>query len=271
MLSAFNTVCGTVTPSEPRNVLIQAETSSLVQSVAISNDGKGKWCTYLPMGVYNINVEVSDKEQKDGLQFYPLSERVTVSSAPVEGVMFSQLYCEVQGKVQCAVPQCRNLAVTLKSLANGNGKELVTRTKEDGTYSFSNVLPGTVQLSVSEDALCWRDAALTVRVAAAAARAPPFVHSGYRVTVRAKYDATTHPTSSSMNTGQTRLLLRPADAALHYTVMRKGVLLMGARGLTGTLVRGDWERGDRAVEATGQALEVIHNYCLYPTILIIKM
>ncbi|CAG9132482.1 unnamed protein product [Plutella xylostella] len=212
-------VCGTVTPSEPRNVLIQAETSSLVQSVAISNDGKGKWCTYLPMGVYNINVEVSDKEQKDGLQFYPLSERVTVSSAPVEGVMFSQLYCEVQGKVQCAVPQCRNLAVTLKSLANGNGKELVTRTKEDGSYSFSNVLPGTVQLSVSEDALCWRDAALTVRVAAAAARAPPFVHSGYRVTVRAKYDATVKYTgATSKDSGEfevkapsTRVCLSAAD------------------------------------------------------------
>ena len=64
-------VCGAVAPAGSRAVLLAPEQRGAGAGPArVAADGdKGEWCTYLAPGVYNAKVEVSEQEQRDGLQW----------------------------------------------------------------------------------------------------------------------------------------------------------------------------------------------------------
>ena len=58
-------VCGSLTPPEPRRVAL-ADPRGRAHDVTAADDGE--WCTFLAPGTYTAKVEVSEKEQREGLQ-----------------------------------------------------------------------------------------------------------------------------------------------------------------------------------------------------------
>ncbi|KAJ0182846.1 hypothetical protein K1T71_002215 [Dendrolimus kikuchii] len=220
-------VCGAVAPPHHGGVALLAEGGQpRVIRVPLGNDGK--WCTFLPPGVYSARVEVSDQEQRDGLQYYPLSQKVAVGNAPVEGVLFSQLKGKLSGKVECKDRvACAALEVTLRPLSADGGYvgQPLTTIAKDGKYIFEEVLPGSVEISVPTERLCWVEARHNVAVTQEHADVPTFHHTGYVLKVHSTHEVQVE-FSSGDSAGE---LLVPAglsqscvDRAALYTLTPRG-------------------------------------------------
>ncbi|XP_045510959.1 nodal modulator 1 [Colias croceus] len=178
-------VCGRVSP--PRRLAL-APAQGGVLHVAAGQDGK--WCTYLAPGTYTAKVEVTEQEHRDGLQFYPEWQQIVVASSPVSDISFSQLRATVVGRVVCA--ECKGTTVTLRNLAaDGSyvGEPMYTDVK-DGSYTFEQVMPGSVEVSVrsEREAFCWREATHNVAVAAERATVPDFVATGRMLKITSTHD-----------------------------------------------------------------------------------
>ncbi|XP_075989441.1 BOS complex subunit NOMO2 [Anticarsia gemmatalis] len=182
-------VCGAVTPATGRSVLLSAGTGAPL-SVQTAGDA-GAWCTYLAPGVYTAKVHVTENEQRDGLQFYPLTQKVTVGNAPVDGITFSQLKGKLSGRIQCKdKAACANLPVTLRPLSADGGYvgQPVSTVAVDGKYTFEEVLPGSVEISVESDRLCWAEARHNVAVTQDHANVPTFEHTGYVLKIHSSHE-----------------------------------------------------------------------------------
>ncbi|XP_047519963.1 nodal modulator 1 [Pieris napi] len=181
-------VCGSIAPAPtpPRTVTLR----STATTVLVSSDADGKWCTFLPTGTYTARVDVSEQEHRDGLQFYPEWLQVAVEGEAVSGVSFSQLRAQVTGRALCG-DDCKGLRAALRALAPDGrylGKPTHVPIEEDGSYSFSEVLPGSVEVSVEGSVVCWRDSAHNVAVVSAQAAVPDFVMSGLVLRVHSSHD-----------------------------------------------------------------------------------
>ncbi|KAH9635740.1 hypothetical protein HF086_013848 [Spodoptera exigua] len=151
----------------------------------------GSWCTYLPPGLYNAKVDVSDQEQRDGLQYYPLSQKVSVGNGPVSGVTFSQLKGKLSGRVQCKMAAaCADIPVTLRPLSPDGGYvgQPMTTVAKDGKYTFEEVLPGSVEISVESDVLCWAESRHNVAVTQDHTNVPTFEHTGYVLRIHSTHE-----------------------------------------------------------------------------------
>ncbi|KAM3960853.1 LOW QUALITY PROTEIN: BOS complex subunit NOMO1 [Aphomia sociella] len=213
-------VCGAVAPPHARPVL-------LPPAVATPGDD-GKWCTYLPPGVYSAKVDVSEEEQRDGLQFYPLTQKVSVGNAPVDGIVFSQLKGRVTGKIICKVAaDCASLTVTLRPLSVDGGYvgQPMSTVAKDGAYEFKEVLPGSVEVSVPATRLCWRDSRHNVALTQEHAVAPDFEHTGYVVRLQS-----THDVEVEYKSAKTQGVLSVARGASQQCVQEAGPLQLQPRG-----------------------------------------
>lgn len=182
-------VCGSVTP--PVKTLRITPDHGSAEVLSITPEETGNWCTYLHPGVYTAKVEVTEQEQRDGLQFFPLSQQISVGSAAVEGVRFSQLKGTVRGRIECRQQdECRSVPVTLRARA-ADGAHLgdpVTTLAVDGEYTFTDVVAGSVELSVGGSRLCWQEERLVLPLLRDTTRAPPFRHLGYVLRLHSSHD-----------------------------------------------------------------------------------
>ncbi|XP_038207845.1 nodal modulator 1 [Zerene cesonia] len=181
-------VCGRVAPPR-RLALAPAAAPAAAHRVDAAPDGK--WCTYLAPGTYTAKVEVTEQEHRDGLQFYPEWQQVVVAAGPVEDISFSQLRATVVGRVVC--DECKDAKVTLRNLAaDGSyvGEPMYTDVKVDGSYTFEQVMPGSVEVSVrsEREAFCWREETHNVAVAAERATVPDFVATGRMLKITTTHD-----------------------------------------------------------------------------------
>ncbi|XP_028172449.1 nodal modulator 1 [Ostrinia furnacalis] len=184
-------VCGAVSPPDHRDILIEAEKGPVRAAVHSAPENDGKWCTFLPPGVYVAKVELSEQEQREGMQFFPVTQKFSVGNGPVDGVSFSQLKGTVSGRVVCLRPaDCNNLPVMLRPLSPDGGyigtpmKAVVV----NGEYSFKEVPAGSAELSVPTTRLCWREARLNVAVAHEKVPAPAFHHTGYVLRLSSQHE-----------------------------------------------------------------------------------
>ncbi|KAI5632132.1 carboxypeptidase regulatory-like domain-containing protein [Phthorimaea operculella] len=191
-------VCGAVAPADDRTLSISGDKGTV--TVHVSSQNNGKWCTFLPSGVYTAKVDVSEAEQREGLQFFPLSQKISVAHAPVDGIVFSQLKAKLTGKVQCKSPKaCENLQVTMRPLSPDGGYvgQPTTTTAKNGEYTFEDVLPGSVEVSVPSERLCWAEARHNVAVATELATVPAFEHTGYVVKLHSSHNIEVEYSSKS--------------------------------------------------------------------------
>ncbi|KAL0902013.1 hypothetical protein ABMA27_007142 [Loxostege sticticalis] len=184
-------VCGSVTPPDQiRDVLIEAEKGPARAAVHTTPESGGKWCTFLPPGVYSAKVELSEQEQRDGLQFFPVSQKVSVGNGPVDGVAFSQLKGTVTGRVLCKrEADCASLPVMLRPLSPDGAYigQPLKAVAVNGKYSFEEVSAGSAEVSVPTGRLCWQDARHNVAVAHSLVPAPAFEHTGYVLRISSQH------------------------------------------------------------------------------------
>lgn len=129
-------------------------------------------------------------------------QNIDVAASPVSGITFSQLRATVTGVVKCLTDvdgssHCRSITVTLHSL-DVDGKRsghTVQSALKNGKYSFADVLPGTYEVSVLTNLLCWESNTLALNVKSATEVVPTFVHTGYLVSVSSSHNtAASNPT-----------------------------------------------------------------------------
>ncbi|XP_026738315.1 nodal modulator 3, partial [Trichoplusia ni] len=184
-------VCGGVTPGARRAVLLEAAGAAGAAPRRAPAGPAGRWCVFLPPGLYTARVHVTDQEQRDGLQYYPLSQKVSVGHSEVSGVTFSQLKGTLSGSVRCQQPSaCASLTVTLRPLSPDGGYvgQPTTTVAVDGKYKFEEVLPGSVEISVETDPLCWAEARHNVAVTQDHATVPTFEQTGYVLRVHSTHE-----------------------------------------------------------------------------------
>ncbi|CAG4950717.1 unnamed protein product [Parnassius apollo] len=183
-------VCGDISPPEQRRIVLSTGDSA---PVYVTPNTDGNWCTFLPPGTYTAKVEVSEEEMRDGLQWYPASRPVSVSRRAESGVRFSQVRARVRGRVR-TVAGARAPLVRLRALAPDGtyapraAAELTVTPNHEGEYEFTDVVPGSVEVSVEESRLCWLDTRHNVAVASELALVPTFEQSGYVLLVKSDHD-----------------------------------------------------------------------------------
>lgn len=190
VVAAFK-VCGMVLSQQSYTIAVTKHSSTFHKEVN-SKPGSGEWCTFLPSGRYSIQILTSSEDLASGIQFFPKQQNIDVSTSPISGITFSQLRATVSGDVKCLSdsPLCKASTITLNSLdADGNRNDQVTTaTLTNGKYSFSEVLPGTYEVSVPTNLLCWESNTLTLIVKSATEIVPTFVHTGYLVSVSSSHN-----------------------------------------------------------------------------------
>ena len=102
-------------------------------------------------------------DKQNGLVFYPAQHQVTVGTAPVLDLVFSQALVKVRGTVSCVNPPCPTSLTVQLSAVGRPGKHDQTLSKAAG-FEFSNVLPGTYKVSAIKDDWCWEQSSITVQV-----------------------------------------------------------------------------------------------------------
>lgn len=193
VVSAFK-VCGLVLSQQSYTIAITKHASTF-HTQATSQRETGEWCTYLASGKYSIQILTSSEDLASGIQFFPKQQNIEVISSPLSGITFSQLRATVAGDVKClsdgeGTAHCRATTITLNSLdADGNRNgQVSTATLENGKYSFSEVLPGTYEVSVPTNLLCWESNTLTLIVKSATEVVPTFIHTGYLVSISSSHN-----------------------------------------------------------------------------------
>lgn len=186
-------VCGMVLSQYAYTVAITKHASTF-HTQAKSQKETGEWCTYLEPGRYSIQILTSSEDLASGIQFFPRQQDIEVTTSPLSGITFSQLRATVTGEVKClsdgeGAALCRSSEITLNSFdADGSRNGQVTKAKlNNGKYSFSEVLPGTYEVSIVSNLLCWESNTLTLIVKSATEIVPTFVHIGYLVSVSSSH------------------------------------------------------------------------------------
>lgn len=193
VVSAFK-VCGLVLSQQSYTIAITKHASTF-HTQATSQKETGEWCTFLAPGKYSIQILTSSEDLASGIQFFPKQQNIEVNTSPLSGITFSQLRATVTGEVKClsdgeGTAHCRASTISLNPLdADGNRNgQVITATLANGKYSFSEVLPGTYEVSVPTDLLCWESNTLTLIVKSATEIVPTFVHTGYLVSVSSSHN-----------------------------------------------------------------------------------
>lgn len=194
IVAAFK-VCGLVLSQQSYTIAITKHASTF-HTQATSQKGTGEWCTYLPPGKYSIQILTSSEDLASGIQFFPKQQNIEVKTSPLSGITFSQLRATVTGDIKCltdggeGTAHCQSSIISLNPLdADGNRNgQVITASLQNGKYSFSEVLPGTYEVSVSTQLLCWESNTLTLIVKSATEIVPTFVHTGYLVSVSSSHN-----------------------------------------------------------------------------------
>jgi hypothetical protein len=121
-------------------------------------DAAGKFCFWASPGEYTVSAPVSAAEKAAGLVLAPESMAVTLT-APVLDLLFSPVRTSVSGVVTCLLRGCPtdgSLKVELSSRVTGTRVSVTAAA--DGTFTFSDVVPGTYVLAVRSLLMpqwCW--------------------------------------------------------------------------------------------------------------------
>lgn len=177
-------VCGSVVSEKSHTVSITRQGSSYHTEVQTSENGD--WCTFLNAGKYSIEVLVNDRDRKEGIQFFPITQNIEVNGI-MSGITFSQLRATVTGKVQCTEGNCKGFPISLRPI-DGDLSEVTTSTQSDGSYVFNNVLPGVFEVTILKSNLCWKEGIQSLTVKKAEEIVPDFVQTGYSVTIIASHE-----------------------------------------------------------------------------------
>ncbi|XP_050313690.1 nodal modulator 2 [Anthonomus grandis grandis] len=177
-------VCGRVINEKPQRIIFtKIGSSSLIETVS---DELQEFCEFLPPGQYEVSVRVNSEDIKNGLQFFPVVQKIEVFSTNVRELVFSKLKSTIFGTVKCLRKEdCDDLTVTLKS--NSKKRKIIVK---NSNYVETDIQPGVYEVEISDEKLCWEKSKLTVNVNAEKVEVPEFVQTGYKINFIATHETT---------------------------------------------------------------------------------
>ncbi|XP_064407676.1 BOS complex subunit NOMO1-like isoform X2 [Halichondria panicea] len=233
-------VCGEViitrpvsTAKTPRTVQVLSTSSPPVVVETVTVDAKSQFCTLLPLGEYIIKSVVSEEERSGGLVIEPPERRLDMREhppSPASTLVFQQFLASLTGSVTCLGKCTSDISVHLRrsSVVTGlQGQELnakVAAKERKGTFSFSEVLPGNVNISVSYPQWCWREAGLQAEVTMEKQREMNFKQTGYSMQYTVSHDTTV--TYSTGNESAVEIVLSGKG---HLCLDKSGVYTVSPR------------------------------------------
>lgn len=145
-------VCGSVVAKKSFKVGITKQGHTFHTAV-FTNSDSGIFCTFLENGKYSVEVQTSDLDRSNGVQFFPIQQTIEVRNRALNDIVFSQLRATLQGSLKCLsdAPSvaCLTTDVTLHSLdSNGQPTGQKQTTKAQGKlevqytilfYSLKNI------------------------------------------------------------------------------------------------------------------------------------
>eukprot|EP00741_Cyanophora_paradoxa_P017415 tig00020965_g16824.t1 len=192
------------------------------------SDDKGRFCFEgVAPGAYAVYPTISAAERQAGLALYPAEREVTVADAPVLNADFSQSRVTVSGKVSCIEKPCAGVSVTL-TRAGGSARPVTARLEGDDSFKFAEVLPGTYQLSASQDAWCWDKQALTVEVGNKDVADVALSQKGYAMSLSISHDASVALSREGASDAPQTLQLKRGQS--QHCVPRAGAYKLEPRG-----------------------------------------
>ncbi|CAH1796880.1 unnamed protein product [Owenia fusiformis] len=188
-------VCGKIVIDRVPDSLDQLDTTRQVtleskgqQTVTLSSDAKGQFCTKVKPGVYSLKPVLSAKEIRAGLKLAPFDKQVTVTDASVDGILFSQFQAKVTGKVAC-LESCGKMQVILAAVGRTDERK-VAQVTSSGTFTYTDIMPGKYRASVSQDEWCWKERSIDFDVQDKDITDLQFEHTGYILSVTLSHEIT---------------------------------------------------------------------------------
>lgn len=120
-------------------------------------------------------------------------------SDPIEELSFSQFLGEISGEIKC-LEKCPALTVSLRSSRDGGGATPRVITAVDGTFTVSEVVPGTYTLSIQKEEWCWLVKSMPVTVDTQNLQVT-LEQVGYQLTLASSHETTLSYTSTSGASG----------------------------------------------------------------------
>ncbi len=143
-----------------RAALVGRKDKKVAASAKIGSDGR--FSLFVPPGSYSAEIQ-NEKGAKETV-FTSDSSSVEVKSAPVGGVRFKVASFSVSGALKCFAKPCnRGVRVLLKS-EKGSGRSEAAEVEESGAFALDEVPFGRYVLEVEDDARCWRDNRMALKV-----------------------------------------------------------------------------------------------------------
>uniref|UniRef100_A0A0P4W9J4 SD-repeat containing protein B domain-containing protein n=1 Tax=Scylla olivacea TaxID=85551 RepID=A0A0P4W9J4_SCYOL len=189
------TVEKTASHSGPWTIKITGE-GKAAQTLQTDVDGRG--CIYLTPGSYSASVKLSQAADEAGMRFGPLEHLFSVTSDPIEELAFSQFLGEISGRISC-LEECPTLTVSLQP-AQGRSGAPRSVTAKDGTFSITEVVPGSYLLSVQKDDWCWKLKTVPVTVNTQNVEVS-LEQVGYQLTLASSHETTLSYTTTTGASG----------------------------------------------------------------------
>ncbi|XP_032896163.1 nodal modulator 1-like [Amblyraja radiata] len=188
ILASSFSVCGHVTVKrfpEGLKQIVKYKLAMVAQnkeksSIITESDSRGLFCFQAKTGTYNIQVMVSDAEDKAGLALKPQFHAVTVINVPIMDLSFIQFMASVSGKVIC-LDSCSDLTVTLQPLRRHGEKQSLqlSGSADSVLFTFNDILPGKYKVNIVHEEWCWKNRSLELDVVDQDLTGTEFRQTGY--------------------------------------------------------------------------------------------
>lgn len=138
---------------------------SSAEPVLLSTDDTGVFCQLLKPGTYKLEPMALESEVAAGLKFVPASHEIVVKQEALSGFSFSQFRASIRGKIM-VIGTASNVPVRLTSVSQPTRlvQPVEAIAGADGTFEFSQLLPGKYRLSVLQDDWCWKSKTIDVEL-----------------------------------------------------------------------------------------------------------
>lgn len=174
-------ICGQVESNEKQLIQITGKSNKINIKTEVNN---GQFCETLPKGTYQALILESNQNK---IRFYPMKQNFEVTGPNEKAMVFSQLQATLTGKIECLNEKdCMDIKVILTSIDYPD--KTILQTVQEKNYKFAKLSPGTYNIKLSQNKLCWKETEQRIIVNDITVSAPPFVQNGYSVLFVSSHD-----------------------------------------------------------------------------------
>eukprot|EP00823_Brevimastigomonas_motovehiculus_P003212 TRINITY_DN1945_c0_g1_i2.p1 TRINITY_DN1945_c0_g1~~TRINITY_DN1945_c0_g1_i2.p1 ORF type:complete len:920 (-),score=234.96 TRINITY_DN1945_c0_g1_i2:5-2764(-) len=181
-------LCGVINSGEltrSRAVYLVGEHFNLTANT----DAEGNYCFEAVPGNYRVVPTLTDSEMAKGVLLSPPFRSVALVDNPILNLNFMAARVRVSGHVRClASVACDSATVVMSSTQSPAMRQLIATVDSEGSYVFTEVLPGPYTVTVQQDNWCFERGSLTIVAEYDDVKDVDFVQNGFAFTIVVSHD-----------------------------------------------------------------------------------